>query len=162
MKIEAISIPTIYYVICIITILITVYAVFRQLYLIGVKRVPFIKTWRLFLTWFIFLTPATLLYEIIAQLDVYPKHVKTVKLDLTHSTFESDLIGDIIKEAKADNGTCESNVCTMKVLGFQHNRNEVIMRVSNESDGEIYCGVCASPIHFDFGRMELVAHVIFR
>lgn len=162
MKIEAINIPISYYVICILTMSLSLYAVFRQLYLIGIKRVPFIKTWKLFLVWIICLAPAVTFYTIITEIEIYPKYVKTVKLDMSHSNFESDLISDIVKEAKSDNGTCEGKVCTMKVINFQHNRTEVIMRVSNESDGEIYCGVCASHIYFDFGHMELVAHVIFK
>ena len=156
------DIPYQAYIICGLASLITAYAVIRQIYLISVKRVPFYKTWGLFLTWLFFAIPAVTYYELISQMAIFPKYVKTVKLDLTHSSFESGLVSDIIKEAKADNAICDGKICTMPVLDFKHNRSEVQLKVSNESDGIIYCGMCASPIDFDFGKMQFVAHIIFR
>lgn len=156
-----VNIPTSYYIICVITMLITGYAIFRQIYLVF-KKVPYWRTWKLMVTWLVFAIPAVTLYTIITQLAIYPKYVKVVKLDLTHSSFESDMVNDIIKYAKQNNAACVGKVCTMNVLDFQHTPSEVLMKVSNESTGITYCGVCASPINFDFTRMKFVAHVIFK
>lgn len=159
-----VNIPISYYVICIITMLITGYAIFRQIYLVLFKKVPYWQTWKLLVTWMIFAIPAVTLYTVITQLTIYPKYVKVVILDLTHSSFESDLTNTIIKDSKTYNAVCDDKVCTMNVLNFQHTPNEVLMKVSNEShqSTEMYCGACASPINFDFTRMKFVAHVIFR
>lgn len=155
------NIPESHYIICIVAVLITAYAIIKQIYLVSIKRVPFYKTWGLFLTWFVFAVPSVMFYEEITQMEVFPKYVKTVKLDLSHSRFESDLIDDVIKVAKEHNAECSDNICTMDVLEFKHNSREVDIKISNESDGEMYCGVCASPIDYDFRIMRFIAYVYF-
>lgn len=99
----------------------------------------------------------------ITQMSIYPQYVKAVRFDFSHSSFESSMVSELIGSIKKEpNATCESLVCTMNVLEFKHSPSEVLIKVSNESNGNIYCGICASPIHYDFTQHKFIADVIFK
>lgn len=153
-------IPISHYIIFVSSTLITIFAFIKIAYSIYKKR-PIYKTW--LLCYFIFSIPTLFTFVEITQMSIYPKYVKTVRFDFSHSSFESSMVSELIGSIKKEpNATCESQVCTMNVLEFKHSPSEVLIKVSNESNGNIYCGICASPIHYDFTQHKFIADVIFK
>lgn len=155
-------IPIYHYIIFVSSTLITIFAFIRIAYSIFNKG-PIYKPWYLLL-YITFSIPMYIFTFVeITQMSIYPKYVKTVRFDFSHSSFESSMVSELIGSIKKEpNATCESQVCTMNVLEFKHSPSEVLIKVSNESNGNIYCGICASPIHYDFEQNKFIADVIFK